>query len=159
MQIIRHLEPSRRNVYCGSIGYIGLDGAMCMNVAIRTMILDRGRLHLYSGGAVVADSDPQAEYDETLAKARGMFRALGHEASATAVIDRMAVSAVVRPVTPACGRSALLAEPWPMHPAPNPRELTLDASRKGEQFAARPEVATPIAAGDVDQVKTIPCPP
>lgn len=79
MQIINELEPSRRNVYCGSIGYLGLDGSMCMSIAIRTMILDRGRLHLHAGGAIVADSDPQAEYEETLAKARGMFRALGYE--------------------------------------------------------------------------------
>ena len=79
MQIINELEPSRRNVYCGSIGYLGLDGSMCMNIAIRTMILDRGKLHLHAGGAIVADSDPQAEYEETLAKARGMFRALGYE--------------------------------------------------------------------------------
>jgi len=79
MQIINELEPSRRNVYCGSIGYLGLDGSMCMNIAIRTMILDRGMLHLHAGGAIVADSDPQSEYDETLAKARGMFRALGYE--------------------------------------------------------------------------------
>ena len=76
MQIIDELESVQRGVYCGSIGYLGLDGNMTMNIAIRTMILDHGRLHIHAGGAIVADSDPEEEYDETLAKAAGMFRAL-----------------------------------------------------------------------------------
>ena len=76
MQIIDELEPTRRSVYCGSIGYIGLDGSMCLNIAIRTMVLDDGDLHLFSGGAITADSDPHAEYEETLAKIAGLTRAL-----------------------------------------------------------------------------------
>lgn len=76
MQIIDELETTMRSVYCGSIGYIGLDGSCCFNVAIRTMLLDRGRIHLFGGGAIVADSDAQDEYDETLAKTAGMMRAL-----------------------------------------------------------------------------------
>lgn len=76
MQIIDELESVRRGVYCGAIGYIGLDGDMMMNIAIRTMIFDRGRVHIHAGGAIIADSDPEAEYDETLAKAAGMFHAL-----------------------------------------------------------------------------------
>jgi para-aminobenzoate synthetase component 1 len=79
MQIIDELEPTCRSVYCGSIGYIGLNGSACLNIAIRTMILEAGRLHLFAGGAIVADSDPDDEYAETLAKAAGMLRALGHE--------------------------------------------------------------------------------
>jgi len=78
MQIIRELEPTPRDVYCGAIGYLGLDGAMCLNVAIRTMLYDQGQLHIYSGGAITADSNPEAEYREVLAKAEGMFRAIGH---------------------------------------------------------------------------------
>ncbi|MCH7814234.1 MAG: aminodeoxychorismate synthase component I, partial [Planctomycetes bacterium] len=78
MQIIDELEPTCRSVYCGSIGYLGLDGSLCLNIAIRTMVLDAGRLHLFAGGGIVADSDPQAEYDEGMAKASGMLRALGH---------------------------------------------------------------------------------
>jgi aminodeoxychorismate synthase component I len=78
MQIIDELEPTCRSAYCGSIGYIGLDGSMCMNVAIRTMVMDGQELHLFAGGGIVADSDPEDEYDETLAKAAGMLRALGH---------------------------------------------------------------------------------
>ena len=66
-------------MYCGSVGYIGLDGGVCLNIAIRTMIYEAGRLHLFAGGGIVADSDPADEYDETLAKAAGLLRALGHD--------------------------------------------------------------------------------
>ncbi len=82
MQIIDELETTERSVYCGSIGYIGLDGSMCLNIAIRTMVLDCGSLHLFGGGAIVADSQPQAEYDETIAKTAGMMRALRSRDSA-----------------------------------------------------------------------------
>jgi len=76
MQIIDDLEVTQRSVYCGSIGYIGLDGSMCLNIAIRTMVLDRGRIHLFGGGGIVADSDPEDEYEETLVKVAGLVRAL-----------------------------------------------------------------------------------
>ena len=78
MQIIDELEPACRSVYCGSIGYVGLDGSVCLNIAIRTMVMDGRKLHLFAGGGIVADSDPEDEYDETLAKAAGMLKALGH---------------------------------------------------------------------------------
>lgn len=77
MEIIEELETTERSAYCGSVGYIGLDGSMCLNVAIRTMVLAGGRLHLFGGGAIVADSDAESEYEETLAKTAGMVRALG----------------------------------------------------------------------------------
>jgi len=76
MQIIRELEPTPRGVYCGSIGWIGLDGAMSLNLAIRTMVQRGDRVHLYAGGGIVAESTPDAEYAETLAKLRGMLLAL-----------------------------------------------------------------------------------
>jgi aminodeoxychorismate synthase component I len=76
MQIIDELEPDPRGPYCGAVGYIGIDGAMTLNVAIRTMWITDARVHIYAGGGIVADSDPQAEYEETLAKAEGMRRAL-----------------------------------------------------------------------------------
>lgn len=76
MQIIEELEPTPREVYCGAIGWIGLDGSMCLNVAIRTMLQVNHRVHVYAGGAIVADSTVEDEYRELLAKARGMFRAL-----------------------------------------------------------------------------------
>ncbi len=76
-KLINQLEPVRRDVYCGAIGYIGLDRSMCLNVAIRTMQLAGERLCLHAGGGIVADSDVDEEYAETVAKAAGMLRALG----------------------------------------------------------------------------------
>ena len=77
MQIIEELEQVRRGPYCGAIGYLAGDGRMEFNVAIRTMIARNGRIHVPVGGGIVADSDPAAEYDETLVKARAMFAAVG----------------------------------------------------------------------------------
>lgn len=77
MQIIDELEPVRRGPYCGAIGYIAADGSMEFNVAIRTMIVKDGLVHIPVGGGIVADSDPEAEYEETLVKAKAMFAAVG----------------------------------------------------------------------------------
>lgn len=77
MQIIEELEPTTRDVYCGSIGMIGLDGSLKMNIAIRTMLHIDHDVHFCAGGAIVADSTPEDEYNETLAKARGMMLAVG----------------------------------------------------------------------------------
>ncbi|MFQ5414793.1 MAG: aminodeoxychorismate synthase component I [Phycisphaerae bacterium] len=76
MHIIAALEPTPRGVYCGSIGMIGLDGSMSLSIAIRTMVQAGRVVHMYAGGAIVADSTPADEYDEILAKAAGMMRAL-----------------------------------------------------------------------------------
>jgi aminodeoxychorismate synthase component I len=76
MQIIDELEPVRRGPYCGAIGYLAADGAMQFNIAIRTMIAQAGQIHIPVGGGIVADSEPEAEYEETLVKARAMFAAL-----------------------------------------------------------------------------------
>jgi para-aminobenzoate synthetase component 1 len=75
MEIIHELESTRRGVYCGSIGYIGFDGEADLSIAIRTVTLKDGVAHFSVGGAVVADSDPAAEYRETLLKAAGILRA------------------------------------------------------------------------------------
>ena len=90
MQIIDRLEPTSRTVYCGSIGYVGLDGSMSLNIAIRTMVQRGTTLHLYAGGGIVADSRIDAEYDECIAKAEGMLRALGVDSAALAhsTLDR-----------------------------------------------------------------------
>jgi para-aminobenzoate synthetase component I len=77
MEIIEELEPTRRGPYCGAIGYLAPGGRMEFNVAIRTMIVRDGLVHIPVGGGIVADSDPRAEYEETLVKARAMFDALG----------------------------------------------------------------------------------
>jgi len=69
MEIIRELEPHWRGPYCGSIFYRGLDGTLDSNIAIRTMLCDgAGTIRCWGGGGIVADSDPEAEYQETLAK-------------------------------------------------------------------------------------------
>ncbi len=77
MQIIDELEPVRRGPYCGAIGYLDASGNLQFSVAIRTMIAKDGRIHVPVGGGIVADSDPAGEYEETLVKAKAMFRAAG----------------------------------------------------------------------------------
>lgn len=69
MEIIEELEPHRRGVYCGSIGYIGFDGSMDTNIAIRTAVIRNHTMCFFAGGGVVADSDCDKEYQETLHKA------------------------------------------------------------------------------------------
>lgn len=76
MEIIAALEPVARGVYCGAIGYVSATGAMDSSIAIRTCVVRGGTVHFGVGGGVVADSDPEAEYRETLDKAWGMVAAL-----------------------------------------------------------------------------------
>jgi para-aminobenzoate synthetase component 1 len=76
MEIIAELEPQRRGPVFGAIGWIGWDGAMDMNVAIRTMTVSKGRVAVRAGGGIVAESDALAEYDETLLKAGAMLTSL-----------------------------------------------------------------------------------
>jgi para-aminobenzoate synthetase component 1 len=76
MEIIEELEPTRRGVYTGAIGYLGWNDQADLNIAIRTMVLADGRLTFQVGGGIVADSVPDDEYQETLDKAQGMLRAL-----------------------------------------------------------------------------------
>jgi len=77
MEIIDELEPTQRAVYTGSIGWIGFDGEMDLNIVIRTYLVRDGMVHWQVGGGIVADSDPEAEYQETLDKARALRAALG----------------------------------------------------------------------------------
>jgi para-aminobenzoate synthetase component 1 len=72
MQIINELEPHRRGIYCGAIGYIGFDGNMDTNIAIRTAVICNQQLSFYAGGGIVADSECEKEYTETLDKAASM---------------------------------------------------------------------------------------
>lgn len=76
MEIIDALEPTVRSIYTGAIGCIGLDGSAMFNIAIRTLIAAGPDIHLYAGGGIVADSRPADEYEETVAKALGMRRAV-----------------------------------------------------------------------------------
>ncbi|RKY26470.1 MAG: aminodeoxychorismate synthase, component I, partial [Planctomycetota bacterium] len=77
MEIIDELEPTARSIYTGAIGYIGLDGRADLNIAIRTLLLDGSRATFQVGGGIVADSQPEAEYQETMDKGMGIMRALG----------------------------------------------------------------------------------
>ena len=82
MEIIEELEPHRRGIYCGCIGYIGYDGNMDSNIAIRTFLYKEGLLSYSAGGGIVADSTCAAEYQETYHKARVMFELFGLDSSA-----------------------------------------------------------------------------
>ena len=76
MEIIAELEPTQRGVYCGSVGYISVTGAMDTSIVIRTYLALRGQVYFQAGGGIVADSDPELEYRETLDKARGLIETL-----------------------------------------------------------------------------------
>ena len=76
MEIIDELEPTRRSVYTGSIGYLSFSGEMDLNIVIRTFIIKDGKAYFQVGGGIVYDSDPEAEYLETLDKARALIEAL-----------------------------------------------------------------------------------
>jgi para-aminobenzoate synthetase component 1 len=76
MEIIDELEPTKRSVYTGNVGYIGFNGDLDLNIAIRTFIVKDGRAYFQVGGAVTYDSDPEAEYKETLDKAKALLMAL-----------------------------------------------------------------------------------
>jgi para-aminobenzoate synthetase component 1 len=76
IEVIDELEPTRRHVYTGAIGFFSPNGDFTLNVAIRTMTIANGRLHYQVGGGIVADSDPEREYQETLDKAAAMRKAI-----------------------------------------------------------------------------------
>ena len=76
MQIIEQLEPHPRGIYCGAIGYVGFDGNMDSNIAIRTLVYSDNEICCWAGGGIVADSDMAAEHQETLDKAAGMLQLL-----------------------------------------------------------------------------------
>jgi para-aminobenzoate synthetase component 1 len=76
MEIIAELERSPRGVYCGAIGYISATGGMDFNIPIRTIVLQGRNATFHAGAGIVWDSEPAAEYEETLAKARTMIEAL-----------------------------------------------------------------------------------
>jgi len=73
MEIINQTEPTARGVYTGSIGFIGIDGSVCLNIAIRTVIIAAKNAFVQTGGGIVADSEPEAEWQETLTKARSLL--------------------------------------------------------------------------------------
>jgi anthranilate synthase component 1 len=76
MEIIDELEPVKRGVYAGAVGYLAFSGNMDTAIAIRTAVIKGGMLHIQAGGGIVADSVPATEWEETLNKRRAMFRAV-----------------------------------------------------------------------------------
>ncbi|MCK1670383.1 chorismate-binding protein [Bradyrhizobium sp. 150] len=79
MEIITQMERVAREVYCGAIGFVGFNGHMDTNIAIRTVTIDGDQAVFQAGGGITAMSDPQAEYTETLAKAQRIFESFGAE--------------------------------------------------------------------------------
>ncbi len=80
LEIIQELEPHKRNIYAGAIGYIGWWGDADTAIAIRTAVIQDGRLHVQAGGGIVYDSDPRTEWEETMNKGRALFRAVAQAA-------------------------------------------------------------------------------
>lgn len=77
MEIIDEMEPTRRSIYTGSLGYLSFSGAMDLNIVIRTILAKGSKAYLQVGGAIIYDSSPESEYEETMHKAKAMFQALG----------------------------------------------------------------------------------
>jgi len=76
MEIIDELEPTARGVYTGSIGFIGIDGYTCLNIAIRTIVVASGKAYAQTGGGIVADSQVDAEWEETITKAAALLKGI-----------------------------------------------------------------------------------
>ena len=77
MEVIREYEPTDRGLYAAPIGWMNAEGDGEFAVAIRSALVHDNKAYLYAGGGIVADSEPQSEYDETLVKFRPMLRAFG----------------------------------------------------------------------------------
>jgi anthranilate synthase component 1 len=76
MEIIDECEPTKRGPYAGGVGYVDFGGNMDTCIALRTMVICQGKVHVQAGGGVVADSDPATEYQETINKAKALLRAI-----------------------------------------------------------------------------------
>ncbi len=87
MEIIDELEPTKRSVYTGAIGYLCCTGNMDVNIVIRTFIINNGKGYFQVGGGIVADSEPEAEYQETLDKAKALFDALLLDPKKLKIVD------------------------------------------------------------------------
>jgi anthranilate synthase component I len=75
MEIIDELEPTKRGIYAGAVGYLGFDGDMDVAIAIRTAVIKNKKLYVQAGAGIVADSVPQSEWEETQNKAKAVIRA------------------------------------------------------------------------------------
>jgi len=80
MEIIEELEPIKRKVYAGAVSYLGWWGDADTAIAIRTAVIHAGQLHVQAGAGIVADSDPEREWQETMSKGRALFKAVAQAA-------------------------------------------------------------------------------
>jgi len=80
LEVIQELEPIKRNIYSGAVGYLGWWGDADTAIAIRTAVIQDGRLYVQAGAGIVYDSDPEKEWDETMNKGRALFRAVAQAA-------------------------------------------------------------------------------
>ncbi len=92
MQIIEELEPHRRSFYCGSLGYLGFNGNMDTNIAIRTLIAHNNQLYCWGGGAIVADSDVENEYQESYIKVSNLLDILSKTTDSSKTTDDREIS-------------------------------------------------------------------
>ncbi len=99
MEIIDELEPNRRHVYTGSIGYISFHNSMDLSIAIRTAIISNGRVYFSFGGGVVYDSDPLDEYTETLHKGKTIMETLSDDKTATVQEQKAWINGSVKPLS------------------------------------------------------------
>jgi anthranilate synthase component I len=76
MEIISELEPTRRGIYAGAVGYLDFAGNLDFCITIRTVVMTNGKAYIQAGAGIVADSNPAAEYEETRDKARAVVQAL-----------------------------------------------------------------------------------
>ena len=81
MEVIASLEPSRRGLYTGAFGYVACDGSVNLAMAIRVLTMQKGEAHYFAGGGIVADSDPEAELDETRWKGKQIERLVTPDAA------------------------------------------------------------------------------
>jgi anthranilate synthase component 1 len=88
MEIIDELEPSGRGPYGGAVGYFSFSGNMDFCITIRTMVLQGGRIYIQAGAGIVADSDPEREYEETMSKAAAMMKAVRMAASGFKITEQ-----------------------------------------------------------------------
>jgi anthranilate synthase component 1 len=116
MEIIESLEPTRRGIYAGAVGYVDFQGNLDTAIAIRTLVFHRGQAHVQAGAGVVADSTPEGELQETLAKAEALCRAVDMAEDGLALSS----ASLRREPAPAHLRRAGAREPAP-DPAPDPR--------------------------------------
>lgn len=157
MEILDDVERTVRGPYTGAMGYVGYDGAMELNIAIRTLVLTQGHCHLGVGSGIVADSDPEAEYAECHAKARDMVRALAEAMKPAEAPSRPAVAAAPAEETAEPAPAEKAAEPAPAEeavapeadshpdPAPEPPAAPVDpepAPREPESSAASDPAVT-----------------